>query len=146
MDRCCTYEDKIKKFGEGLLRAQREFNVEFLECNFPTLEMSGNFSAHIKVKNTGNKFWNTPSQSKNPVNLSYRWKYKEDYLKDTGTRTALPRQIQPEETAELDIEIKTPTQLDDNVLEIDMLKENEFWFSDRGSIPLRIYPDLVKKK
>jgi hypothetical protein len=101
--------------------------------------MNNNSSYYIPLFlfNTGSRVWHCDNR-KNIVNVSYHWlnnKTKEMVIFD-GNRTSLPHNVIPGEIVQVYMEIKTPEKPGDYILQIDLVRETEYWFSWKGIKPL----------
>ncbi len=59
------------------------------------------------------------------------------FIMDFG-RAELPRQMHPGEASRLRMRLQAPEQPGDYLLEFDMVKELEYWFGQRGAVPVRL--------
>jgi len=142
------YEEQVKSFGEKVVFGKKSmiYRANFLETKIPEMIQSNKYLVPVVVKNIGNTIWKNHKESVNAVNLSYIWKNKEGkIILKTEERTPLPRTIKPGKTIKLDMRVTTPSESGEHVLEIDLLKEKEFWFSEVNSKPYTV-PINVKKK
>jgi hypothetical protein len=85
----------------------------------------------VSVTNDGGRVW--PASGVNPVVLGYRW------IDDgTGAVTVgqnfvnLPTDVQPGQAVTLNIPVTAPSNPSNYFLELDLYKQNEFWFKDKG--------------
>jgi hypothetical protein len=88
----------------------------------------------VTVTNDGGRVW--PAGGVNPVVLGYRW------IDDgTGAVTvgrnfvSLPADVQPGQTITLNIPVTAPSIPNNYTMELDLYKQNEFWFKDKGIPP-----------
>jgi len=91
----------------------------------------------IYMFNAGSKTWPQKSEGNN-VNISYHWlnaQNGEVVLYD-GVRTRFAYTVLPGELVQVEVEIKTPSVPGNYILQIDLVKEQEFWFSQKGMDPL----------
>jgi hypothetical protein len=101
--------------------------------------MNNNSSYYIPLFlfNTGSRVWHCDNR-KNIVNVSYHWlnnKTKEMVIFD-GNRTSLSHNVIPGEIVQVYMEIKTPEKPGDYILQIDLVRETEYWFSWKEIKPL----------
>jgi hypothetical protein len=78
------------------------------------------------------------------VRVAHTW-FRADAQKDerrASNRTELPRPLQPGESIDLPVTIRTPSQPGDYNLTIELVQELVQWFADRGAdrvvIPVRV--------
>jgi hypothetical protein len=57
-------------------------------------------------------------------------------------RTVLPYDLRPQQKAEVMLEVTAPAKAGSYVLEIDLVQEDNAWFAEKGSTPLRIPVDV----
>ncbi len=89
----------------------------------------------IEITNTSDFTW--ISSGKNMVRIGYHyWGQDVDYSKyDNPARTSLPNNLEPGESATIDVLIIGVTNEGIYVLQIDPVLEDYFWFSSKG-IPM----------
>ncbi|MCL4415796.1 MAG: hypothetical protein M1371_00565 [Actinobacteria bacterium] len=95
------------------------------------------YSIPLYVFNAGSRTWPN-KQEENSVHLSYHWLdvNTKDVVVFDGVRTNLPRSIIPGEVVRVDVEVKTPEEPGDYILQFDLVREKEYWFSWKGVKPL----------
>ncbi|MDE2589182.1 MAG: hypothetical protein KGL95_05910, partial [Patescibacteria group bacterium] len=141
-----NYEEKIKKIGSELINNNKEqvsqidnyekYKAEFINVTVPEMETETLCVGKIIVKNIGKEAWKTPIHDPNPVNISYQWKDGHGNIKvREGKRTSLPNVIKAGKKVEMSIDITSPDEPGEYVIEIHLIKEHEFWFSEIGSKP-----------
>ena len=96
----------------------------------------------FRVENRGGAAW--PSRGNElhwyQVNLGNRWldAAGERLVTDMDGRTALPFDLAPGQTVELDLTVTAPARAGDYTLELDMIHEGVAFFRQKGSQPLRL--------
>lgn len=142
------HEEKVKLFGIKLFVPDKPlvYRADFLEVNIPEMIQDKKFLVPVVVKNIGKTTWKNHKESFNAVNLSYIWKNKQgDIVLKPEERTPLPKSIKPGQKIKLQAMITSPTNPGEYVLEIDLVKENEFWFSNVNSKPYSHIVNVKKK-
>lgn len=130
------YED-INSKHPNVLKAE----MEILD-KIDKIEMGRDININIKVKNIGDTIWlSEPHGSPGCVALGVR------IIKDTEkidlTRGFLNRDILPGCNDVIRLNIILPKKTDHYILELDMLNEHFYWFSDIDSETVRIEIDVV---
>ncbi|MDD3520478.1 MAG: hypothetical protein PHU65_04485 [Actinomycetota bacterium] len=86
----------------------------------------------IEVKNTSDFTWRV--DSKYPVKVAYHYYGQDvdanDY--DGTSRSVFENDVEPGETAKIDVLINDITQSGNYVLQIDIVLEGKYWFSSKG--------------
>ncbi len=83
-----------------------------------------------RVRNTSPAPW--PARGATRVALAYHWLDSAGQpVVYEGLRTALPHDVAPGETVEVELEIATPKKPGEYILELDALRERLAWFSGR---------------
>ena len=62
-----------------------------------------------------------------------------------GTRTALPRDVAPGETVELELAVTAPRPPGRYRLAFDLVEEHRFWFAEVGATPLEVEVDVAPR-
>ena len=104
--------------------------------------------ASVTVRNDGGRVWNATGT--NPVKLGYYWIATSGPSAgdrfDAEALLPLPRDVQPGETMSLTLPIVAPVYPTNYVLTLDLYKQNEFWFRDKGlrpdDIEVTVYTDF----
>ncbi|MBL7198686.1 MAG: DUF2079 domain-containing protein [Anaerolineae bacterium] len=117
----------IEEYGQGFYR------VEYLKAAVPThLRAEQVFRIPLEVRNTGSQCW--ASRDRLPVRLTYRWWTTEGTpLYVEALRTDLPHRVEPGHKAQLHAWLLTPSQPGEYVLEWDLVREGDAWFSQMGA-------------
>ena len=143
------YEDGVKRFGINMAIKQRaiDFKAKFLPVVIPVIVENEKYVIPVTVKNVGKTEWKNYIDSSNAVNLSYIWKNeKNEIVFKPEERTTLPKSLPSGKQITLDMTFTTPPKAGKYILEIDMLKEGEFWFSDAGSELYSVIVNVKKKE
>lgn len=86
----------------------------------------------VEVKNTSDFTWRVDSSY--PVKVAYHYYGQDvdanDY--DGTSRSVFDKDIEPGETAKVDVLINDITQTGNYVLQIDLVLEGKYWFSSKG--------------
>ncbi len=109
-----------------------DWSADWVKDTVPKTFFAGQtLLTNVTVTNDGGRVW--PATGVNPVVLGYRW------IDDgTGAVTVgknfvnLPADVQTGQTISLNIPVTAPSTPNNYVLELDLYKQNEFWFKDRG--------------
>ena len=109
-----------------------DWSADWVRDNVPKTFFAGQTLLNsVTVTNDGGRVW--PAGGVNPVVLGYRW------IDDgTGAVTVgknfvnLPADVTPGQTVTLNIPVTAPAIPNNYVLELDLYKQNEFWFKDKG--------------
>jgi hypothetical protein len=121
------------------------FFVEWQGCEIPTRFPAGGLeTVTSQMTNTSSEIW--PATGPTRVNLSYRWLDGEGHPVDIeGRRTALPRDLRPGESLDLEQSVQAPGEPGSYVLEIDLVRERVSWFSrKRHSAPCQQVVEVVE--
>jgi MoaA/NifB/PqqE/SkfB family radical SAM enzyme len=101
-----------------------------------TVEAGSAFEAGLQVSCVDNRAW--PVEGKHPVLAGVKlYRAGGEFVMDFG-RAELGREMRPEEHRRLTMRLTAPERPGDYVLEFDMVKEFEYWFEQRGSVPVRL--------
>ena len=99
----------------------------------------------VTVTNDGGRVW--PATGVNPVVLGYRWIDDATGRVTVGANfSSLPSDVQIGQTVTLGIDVTAPmTASASYTMELDLYKQNEFWFKDKGvppdPTPIGVGPD-----
>lgn len=95
-----------------------------------------------RVRNTSGHTW--PALGPTRVALSYHWRHEDGALAVwEGARTLLRREVRPGEEIDIFLEVTTPSEPGNYLLELDAVRERLSWFSERNPallvrVPVRI--------
>ena len=113
-----------------------DWSANWISDTVPKTWFTGQvLTVSVTVQNDGGRPW--PASGVNPVVLGYRW------IDDASGRTTigknfatLPTDVQPGQTVTLTIAVTAPLVASSAyTMELDLYKQNEFWFKDRGIPP-----------
>jgi len=125
------YENGLKKRGESMLSTfAKNYAAEISEIKSFEIKVNEKIKIPISVKNLG-KEWLPPSMSENGINISYAWKNPNgEIFQRDGIRTPITRIIKNGGKVEVDTTVQAPSKPGKYILEFDLVKEGEFWFSE----------------
>ncbi len=96
-----------------------------------TLRANAINSVPVTVTNTSVRPWLADGST--PVRASYHWlNSAADMIIFEGARTALPHDVEPGESAVIDLRVVAPPQPGDYHLQIDLVQEHVTWFGIRS--------------
>lgn len=146
------HDEKLKKFGERLVikkskkTSPTKYTANFLDVQIPEMTVDEKYVIQVKIKNTGNVIWETPSNPNNTVNFSYIWKDKNNnVIIKSNDRSPLPKALDPGKSLNVEIAVMTPSKTGEYLLQLDLIKEKHFWFSETGSKSYEVPVNLKKK-
>lgn len=118
--------------------------------NQPTVMKVGEtVQLQLTINNAGEFVWlSQPSEhQKNVVTAADRWLTADELkvVNDMDSRTAVPHDLQPGATVNLNLSVTAPPLEGQYILEIDMVHEGIAWFSQLGSSPLRFPVRVVRQ-
>lgn len=88
----------------------------------------------VTVKNDGGRTWNATGT--NPVRLGYYWVSNATGDRfDGAAKLPLPQDVVPGATITLTMPVVAPAYPTNYTMWLDLYKENEFWFRDKGLAP-----------
>ena len=94
------------------------------------------FDARIEVECIDNRNW--PIDGKHPVFAGVKLYHADGrFIMDFG-RAVLGPEMRPGQKRALTMHLTGPEEPGDYVLEFDMVKEFEYWFEQRGAVPVRL--------
>jgi len=140
------HEKRIKNFGTNLVikNEPKIYRAKYLHVDLPEMEQNGKYVIPIELQNDGDVVWKNHEETTNAINLSYFWKDKDrNIVLKNEERTSLPKSTKPGKKIKLNAMISAPPDAGEFILEIDLLKEKEFWFSEVKSKP---YTATIKVK
>jgi len=145
------YEMSVKQFGIDRVFPEtfKKFKVKFLDIKIPSMRQNEKYFVPVRLKNIGESLWQTPDQSLNSVNFSFRWKDKNgNIITQKEQRTPLSHSVKPGQEILIDAIISVPENTGELSLLIDLVKENEFWFSELNNEldPITLSVNVKKKE
>ncbi len=123
--------EELARYGEAMYR------VEYLAAGTPAqMRTRQLYQVTIRVRNAGSQIWEAGSWL--PVRLSYRWQTEDGaLLVMESLRTDVPHRVEPGNEARIRAWIIAPPSPGHYVLEWDMLREGDAWFSGHGGETLK---------
>ena len=112
-----------------------EWSADWVSDTVPIAWVAGETrQISVTVTNDGGRAW--PSAGANPVRLGYKWVSNATGNTFPGaTRMNLPYDVQPGQTVTLQIPVVAPIYPTNYTMYLDLYKENEFAFADKGVAP-----------
>jgi hypothetical protein len=112
-----------------------DWSVDWVKDNVPISWLAGETRIiTVTLTNDGGRVW--PAAGTNPVQLGYKWVSNATGNTFQGAaRTALPSDVQPGQTITLTIPVAAPTYPTNYTMYLDLYKQNEFAFADKGIAP-----------
>ncbi|MDP9320315.1 MAG: N-acetylmuramoyl-L-alanine amidase [Chloroflexota bacterium] len=113
-----------------------DWSADWISDTVPRTWFSGQTTrVSVTLTNDGGRVW--PAAGVNPVVLGYRWIDDATGRVTVGANFAnLPSDIQAGQTVTLGIDVTAPmTASASYTMELDLYKQNEFWFKDKGIPP-----------
>ena len=99
----------------------------------------------FQLKNTGQKTWS--SSAENPCLLSYHLLDEDGQIsRYDNRRFSLPKDTLPGQKVDFTIDVKSPLQKGQYILEFDLLREGLSWFKDYGSKTLKITLNVLNRE
>ena len=112
----------------------RDWGADWLSDTVPSSFLAGETRVvQANLLNAGGRPW--PSTGTNPVKVGYSWRNVATGAILQGTRASLPSDVQPGQSVTVSVPVTAPTTPASYVLRLDLVKENEFSFGDRGIAP-----------
>jgi hypothetical protein len=106
--------------------------------------ISGLVGVTLQVVNTGSALWLAEAKGdRGAVGLGWRWYRQEYHIPAWSGREKLKYDIAPGQAYEFRVQIPTPMEAGDYVLELDMVSELVTWFADQGRQSLKFAVRLV---
>jgi len=146
--RLSKHEESVQVFGTNLVFKTKpsKYQAKFLKVDIPEMLQNGKYIVPVVIQNIGNVEWKNDKESTNAVNLSYIWKDKDgNVIMKNEERTPLPQSINKGDKIKIDAMVTAPEKPGDFVLELDLIKEREFWFSEVNSQPYTTTIKIKKK-
>lgn len=98
-------------------------------------------SVSVKVKNASDTTWPAlvDSDDNYQIRVGNHWLSQEGSLviNDDG-RASLPYDLKPMEEVKLDLNVRTPVEPGNYILELDLVQEMVSWFKDKGSPTIKL--------
>lgn len=109
-----------------------EWSADWVKDTVPRTFFAGQtLLTNVTVTNDGGRVW--PAGGVNPVVLGYRWIDDGTGVVTVGKNFVnLPSDVQTGQTISLNIPVTAPATPNNYVMELDLYKQNEFWFKDKG--------------
>jgi hypothetical protein len=112
-----------------------DWSADWVKDNVPIAWVAGETrQITVTVMNDGGRVW--PAAGVNPVRLAYKWVSNATGNTFPGAnRLSLPSDVQPGQTVTLTIPVIAPIYPTNYTMYLDLIKENEFQFADKGIAP-----------
>ncbi|MBN1936311.1 MAG: DUF2079 domain-containing protein [Anaerolineae bacterium] len=123
--------EALARYGETMYR------VDYLSANTPAqMQVKQLYQVSIHLRNSGSQCWEAGPWL--PVRMSYRWWTEEGaLLVSESMRTNVPHRVEPGNDAAFEAWIIAPPRPGHYMLEWDLLREGDAWFSERGGQTLK---------
>lgn len=134
---------KLIYLGEPTEYSADHFDIAWGESDVPDSVPSGaRFSTITRLTNRGSQIW--PHRGPTRVALSYHWlDSDQNVVSWEGRRTSLPEALQPGQKLEVEQQIIAPTEPGKYLLQLDPVRENVGWFSERNEKAISTFPVSV---
>ena len=112
-----------------------DWSAEWINDNVPRDWTAGQTrTVTVTVNNDGGRTWNAGGA--NPVRLGYSWKSTATgNVVTSSDRANLPSDVAPGGTVTLSIAVTAPAYPTNYILTLDLLREGDFWFVNKGARP-----------
>ncbi|MDO8506483.1 MAG: N-acetylmuramoyl-L-alanine amidase, partial [Candidatus Limnocylindria bacterium] len=112
-----------------------DWSADWIKDNVPISWVAGETKQiSVTVQNDGGRVW--PATGLNPVRLGYKWVSNATGNTFPGaSRVSLPSDVAPGQIVTLTIPVVAPVYPTNYTMYLDLYKENEFAFADRGIAP-----------
>jgi hypothetical protein len=112
-----------------------DWSADWVKDNVPIAWVAGETrQITVTVANDGGRVW--PAGGVNPVRLGYKWVSNSTGNTFPGAnRTSLAGDVQPGQTVTLNVSVTAPAYPTNYTMYLDLYKENEFAFADKGIAP-----------
>ncbi|HVR89168.1 MAG TPA: N-acetylmuramoyl-L-alanine amidase [Candidatus Limnocylindria bacterium] len=109
-----------------------DWSADWISDTVPKTWFAGQTTTvSVTVTNDGGRVWN--AQGIDPVQLGYRWIDDASGQVTAGsTFVSLQSDVQAGQTVTLAIPVTAPVTSSNYVMELDLRKQNQFWFKDKG--------------
>src|SRR5207244_3431705 len=98
----------------------------------------------VVVQNDGGRTWN--ASGIDPVRIGYYWLNNSTGARIDAPKQPLPQDIAPGQTITLTLAVTAPQYPTNYTMILDLYKENQFWFRDKGlapdDTPVTVSPDF----
>jgi hypothetical protein len=121
------------------------YGVAWEGCEAPTsVAVASTFQVRSRVRNTSPSPWAAEGAGA-LIKLAYHWRHADGTMAILdGVRTALPREVAPDELLDADQTVRAPDTPGRYILELDLLYEFVSWFGDRtGGRTCRVEVDVT---
>ncbi|MCX7776486.1 MAG: NBR1-Ig-like domain-containing protein [Armatimonadetes bacterium] len=114
-----------------------EYDYEIVSHDIPGELISGQtYRVKVHVKNRGALTWRAVGED--IVQLGYRWVDEKGAVFEFGILSNLPKDIQMDDSVELDVPLKAPKKAGAYTLKVDMVRGGKIWFEEQGAKPLTL--------
>lgn len=112
-----------------------DWSADWRQTSVPRLWTAGQSRAvGVTIRNDGGRVWNAAGT--NPVKVGYYWISTATGNRFEGaSKASLPNDVAPGQSVSLVLPINAPVYPTNYSLVLDLHKENEFWFQDKGLRP-----------
>ncbi len=118
-----------------LVRVIAEHDYEVISHDIPVELIAGQtYKVKLRLRNRGALTWNATGDD--IVQLGCRWIDEKGVAVESGIVSNLPKDIQMDETVELDASLKAPKKGGAYNLKLDMVRAGKIWFEEHGAKPL----------
>jgi hypothetical protein len=131
--------------GKPAVGAPAEFQFELAATSFPSSFKAATASKiKVRLRNASEVVWPAIGRvDSNPLSLSYHWYDKNNApVLWEGLRTALSKDLSPNEEVIVDADVMAPAQPGEYLLQFDVVRERVAWFTDKGAVgpkyPVRV--------
>ena len=136
-------------------RANADLNARLVLLRRPALQLTGGKPSEailVRVTNSGNAIWNRePAESRSAIALGILWRRSGDPAQRVSERrVALPANVRPGEFVTLPVVLQPsddagkPLPPGNYLVTIDMVAEQQAWFGEVGSEPLKLAIQIVQ--
>lgn len=110
------------------------YNYHLQQGSIPSISVGDVVTVPVSLTNMGPMPWNAQRVPK--VHLSYHWKSpgSEFYAVFDGPRTALPHDVGPGESVQVEAIVEAPRKAGTYVLEWDLVQEDVTWFYEKSRV------------
>lgn len=142
-DRSNTVKD-IFQVNDVIKISEEKVALGSIRTNNRTLQLYARETCTLTVWVENLSSWPWSSSEECRVNLSYHWKNKDGgMLEYDGVRTGINGIINKNEITEQRINVTAPNVPGAYILELTLVKEDEYWFDEKGFETMLIQTDIV---